>query len=129
MARTYVRESVVRTVSAADSAFPANQPAAPTTGYYTEVSPLPAGVYHSEDVQTLLVDVIQRSSSTANTYNVLGWNRTAALWVSVLVINVASGVQAIRTSIPQWASDYAFVVVAGSTVNADIYVLGANQTA
>lgn len=125
MARTFLRESIARTVSTADSAFPANQPTAPTNDYYTETAPLPAGIFRTEGAQQILVDIVQGSSSTANTYNVLAWNRTANKWVSVAVVSPNSGVQALRTSLPNWASDYCFVAVAGATVSATIYVLTA----
>jgi hypothetical protein len=127
VARTFLRESPVRAVAVADAAFPANQPTAPTGDYYTETAPLPAGIFRTEGAMSILVDVVQGGTSTANTYNVLAWNRTANRWVSVLIINVASGVQALRTSVPNWASDYAFVVVAGATVSASIYVLTAQN--
>ena len=127
MARTFLRESPARTVAVADSAFPANQPTAPTNDYYTETAPLPAGIFRTEGAMSILVDIIQGSGSTANTYNVLGWNRTANKWVSVAIVAVASGVQALRTSVPNWASDYCFVAVAGATVSATIYVLTAQN--
>ena len=128
MSRTYIRDtSPGRAVSSADSAFPANQPSAPTTGVYTEVAPLPTGVFRTEGAPALIVDISQGSSSTANTYNVLGWNRNAGLWFSVALITPSSGTQSLRTSIPNWASDYAYVVVTGSTVSATIWLIAAES--
>lgn len=127
MSRTFVREAIARTVAVADSAFPANQPTAPTGDYYTETAPLPAGIWRTEGAQSILVDIDQGSGSTANTYNVVAWNRQARKWFSVLIITTSAAQQTIRTSIPNWAADYAFVVVTGATVSVTIYVLTAQN--
>jgi hypothetical protein len=127
--RTFIREGIARAVSTADSSFPGTQPAAPTVSPYgpqaPEVSPFPAGIWRTEGAPVVLVDIVQTSSSTSNTYTVLAWNRTAGLWMQAATITPSSGVQAIRTAVANWGSDYAFVVVTGSTVAATVYVLSA----
>lgn len=125
MPRTFVRDSPPRTVTVADPAFPASVPAAPKSSVYTEVSPLPIGVFRTEGANVVLVDIAQGTASTANTYNVVAWNSFAQQWFSVVVISTAAGLQQVRTSVPNWASDYCFVVVSGVTVSATIAVSAA----
>lgn len=122
MSRTFLREGTARTLAVADAAFPANQPTPPTTDYYTETSPLPAGIWRTEGAQTILVDIDQGASSTANTYNVLAWNRQQRKWFLVQAITPGANQVTSRTSIANWASDYCFVAVSGSTVAATILV-------
>lgn len=127
MARSVAQESFVRLVSAPDPPFPATQPRAPMSDRYTAVVPIPPGVWATYGAGAIHVDISQASAAAPTTYTVLAWSRTLFLWLQVQTISLPAGQAALRTSIPNWASDYAYVVVSGTTVMSAISVVSVNQ--
>jgi hypothetical protein len=132
MGKTLNRTAFGRTVAAADPAFPANQPVAPTSlstpTYGFGIETTAVGVWPTDGASYLEVDIAQTTTSTANTYEVLAWNSTASLWFSTLKIATSAGVQTLRVSVPTWTASFCWVNVTGATVAATIYVLAPIQT-